>query len=164
MKIYIITTLISLFFSALYGQSLQEDIDVILNQWHKDAAESNFDAYFEAMNADGVFVGTDALENWTVSEFKEFSKPFFEEKNTWNFKTLERNIYSDSGNNVVWFDELLDTRMGICRGSGVLMKENKEWKIIHYVLSMAIPNESIKDVIAIKKENDDIIIDLFKEN
>ena len=164
MKIYIITSLISLFFSASYGQDLKEDINMIINQWHKDAAESNFDAYFETLNTDGVFVGTDALENWKISEFKEFTKPFFEEKNTWDFKTLERNIYSDSANSVVWFDELLDTWMGICRGSGVLMKDNKEWKIIHYVLSMAIPNENIKEIIAIKKENDGIIIDLFKEN
>ena len=164
MKKFIITSLITLFISMLYSQDLKKDINVIIDQWHKDAAESNFDAYFETMTADGVFVGTDALENWNVSEFKEFTKPFFEEKNTWDFKTLERNIYSDSANSVVWFDELLDTWMGICRGSGVLMKDNKEWKIIHYVLSVAIPNENIKEIIAIKKENDGIIIDLFKEN
>jgi hypothetical protein len=28
-----------------------------------------------------------------------------------------------------WFDELLDTQMKICRGSGILVKENKQWKI-----------------------------------
>ena len=129
----------------------------------KDAAESNFDAYFSSMSDDGVFIGTDALENWTVSEFIEFTKPFFIEKNTWDFKTLERNIYSNDRNNVVWFDELLETWMGICRGSGVLFKDNKDWKIMHYVLSVVIPNENIKEVIATKKENDDIIIDLLKE-
>lgn len=164
MKKYIITCLIALIFSGMYSQDVKENINIIIDQWHKDAAESNFDAYFGAMSNDGVFIGTDALENWTVSEFKEFSKPFFEEKNTWDFKSLERNIYSNSGNNIVWFDELLDTWMGICRGSGVLLKDKKDWKIVHYVLSIAIPNENIKEVIATKKENDDILIDLFKEN
>ena len=164
MKKYIITCLFILIFSGMYSQDTKENINIIINQWHKDAAESNFDAYFGAMSNNGVFIGTDALENWTVSEFKEFSKPFFEEKNTWDFKTLERNIYSNSGEKIVWFDELLDTWMGICRGSGVLVKDKKDWKIVHYVLSIAIPNENIKEVIATKKENDDIIIDLFKEN
>ncbi len=164
MKKYIITCLITLIFSGIYSQDIKENINIIVDQWHKDAAESNFDAYFGAMSNDGVFIGTDALENWTVSEFKEFSMPFFEEKNTWDFKTLERNIYSNSGNNIVWFDELLDTWMGICRGSGVLLRDKKDWKIVHYVLSIAVPNENIKEVIATKKENDDILIDLFKEN
>jgi hypothetical protein len=164
MKKYIITCLITLIFSVIYSQDIKENINIIVDQWHKDAAESNFDAYFGAMSNDGVFIGTDALENWTVSEFKEFSKPFFEEKNTWDFKTLERNIYSNSGNNIVWFDELLDTWMGICRGSGVLLRDKKDWKIVHYVLSIAVPNENIKEVIVTKKENDDILIDLFKEN
>ena len=148
----------------MYSQDIKEDINTIIDRWHEDAAASNFDSYFGAMSNDGVFIGTDALENWTVSEFKEFSKPFFEEKNTWNFMPLERNIYCDSDNNFVWFDELLDTWMGICRGSGVIMKDKKDWKIVHYVLSVVIPNENIKEVIATKKENDDIIIDLFKEN
>lgn len=164
MNKYIITIFIALFFSALHSQDLKSDINIIINQWHKDAAESNFDAYFESMSNDGMFIGTDALENWKVSEFKEFTKPFFEDKNTWDFKTLERNIYSDSDERVVWFDELLDTWMGICRGSGVIMKENSEWKIMHYVLSVAIPNENIKEVISIKKENDDILIDLLIED
>jgi len=164
MKKYIITSFITLFISVLYAQDFKKDINMLIDQWHKNAAESNFDAYFETMSTNGVFIGTDALENWKVSEFKEFTKPFFQEKNTWDFKTIERNIYSDSGNNVVWFDELLDTWMGICRGSGVLMKDNNEWEIIHYVLSVAIPNENIKEVVAIKKENDDILIDLLKVN
>ena len=163
-KNYIITSLITLFFSVSYAQDLKKDINMIINQWHKDAAESNFDAYFETMSDDGIFIGTDALENWKVSEFKEFTKPFFDERNTWDFVPLERNIYSNSSNNMVWFDELLDTWMGICRGSGVLVKDSNEWKIVHYVVSVAIPNENIKEVIATKKENDDILIDLLREN
>jgi hypothetical protein len=35
-----------------------------------------------------------------------------------------------------WFDELLNTQMKICRGSGVLVKKiGQEWKIKQYVLS-----------------------------
>ena len=165
MKKHRITYLSILFFtSVIHSQDIKEQINNMLDQWHLDAAESNFDAYFEKMVPNGVFIGTDALENWTVSEFKEFSKPFFDEKNTWDFKTMERNIYYSSENNMIWFDELLDTWMGICRGSGILIKDENNWKIAHYVLSVSIPNENIKEVIAIKEENDKIMIDLFMEN
>ena len=164
MKKYLFTSLIILFFNVINSQELNEQINNMLDQWHKDAAESNFDAYFNKMSDNGIFIGTDALENWTVAEFKEFTKPFFDEKNTWDFKTLERNIYFSPDNSMIWFDELLDTWMGICRGSGVLIKDGNNWKIAHYVLSVSIPNENIKEVIAIKEENDKIMIDLFLEN
>lgn len=163
MKNHLIIIFLLLSFITTFSQNEKVMINSFMNQWHLDAAESNFSSYFDKMSSDCIFVGTDALENWTVSEFKEFSKPFFEDNNTWDFKTLERNIYSSSDKMVFWFDELLDTWMGICRGSGVIMKENEEWKIVHYVLSVVIPNENIKDVIAIKKENDDILIELLKE-
>ena len=152
-----------LFLSFIYGQDKKVEINAILDQWHDDAAKSNFEAYFNKMSPDGIFIGTDALENWTVSEFKDFSKPFFEEKNTWQFIPIERNIYFSLKGNIAWFDELLDTWMGICRGSGVLVKNNSDWKIAHYVLSVVIPNKDINEVILVKKENDKIIIDLLNK-
>jgi hypothetical protein len=33
-----------------------------------------------------------------------------------------------------WFDELLNTQMKICRGSGV-SKVGNDWKIKHYVIN-----------------------------
>jgi hypothetical protein len=48
--------------------------------------------------------------------------------------------------------------MKICRGSGVLVKENGNWKIKHYVLSMTIPNDVSKQVIQIKSEIEDNIL------
>jgi hypothetical protein len=35
----------------------------------------------------------------------------------WNFTVLERHIYFDQSKKA-WFDELLNTQMKICRGSG----------------------------------------------
>ncbi len=46
--------------------------------------------------------------------------------------------------------------MGLCRGSGILQKKNGEWKIMQYVLSVTIPNDDIKPVIAAKQVNDSI--------
>ncbi len=133
-----------------------------LNQWHKEVATSNFEAYFNKMSSTSIFIGTDAAENWTVQQFKDFSKPYFDSKKTWDFKPLERHIYFNSDANIAWFDELLDTWMGVCRGSGVLSKKNGIWKIEHFVLSVVIPNDDIKKVIEIKKEKDTQIIQQLK--
>lgn len=130
----------------------------ILNNWHKAAADANFDNYFEAMDTNSIFVGTDAKEVWSKKEFKNFSKPFFDKGKAWSFTTLKRNIYIHSSKEIVWFDEILDTWMGICRGSGVLEKVNNQWKIKHYVLSVTVPNEDIKPVIKIKQEKDSLLI------
>ena len=56
-----------------------------------------------------------------------------------------------------WFDELLDTQMEICRGSGVLQKVGNQWKVKHYVLSIAIPNNDVDAVTNLKKESDSIL-------
>jgi hypothetical protein len=73
-------------------------------------------------------------------DFQEFAKPYFDKGKALNF-TLERHIYFDQSKKTAWFDELLNTQMKICRGSGVLVKIDGKWKIKHYVLSM-IPNKN----------------------
>jgi len=138
--------------------SEKETINTMLDAWHKNASESNYESYFDSMTANSVFIGTDAQENWNKKDFKAFSKPFFDRGKAWDFKPLKRNIYVSAGGNIAWFDELLTTWMGVCRGSGVLSKTDNTWKIEHYVLSVTVPNTHITDVIAIKKEMDSVFI------
>ena len=71
---------------------------------------------------------------------------------------MERHIYFDESGKIAWFDELLNTQMKICRGSGVLVKIGKDWKIKHYVLSMTIPNEKTDQVIKIIAPIEDVLI------
>ncbi len=125
------------------------EITVVLNKWHQAAAKAEFNNYFSYMTNDAVFMGTDATENWQLKDFKAFSKPYFDAGKAWSFTTLERNIYVSQ--NIAWFDELLDTQMKICRGSGVLIKINGVWKIKHYVLSITIPNEKVTEVVKLKE-------------
>lgn len=138
--------------------SEKETINTMLDAWHKSASEAEFDSYFDSMAKASVFIGTDASENWEKKDFKAFSKPFFDRGEAWDFKSIERNVYISSDGKTAWFDELLDTWMGVCRGSGVLSKNENVWKIEHYVLSVTIPNENIDEVIEIKKEKDSIIL------
>lgn len=148
---------------GLKDTSETESINSMLDAWHKSASEAKYDAYFNAMSGTSVFIGTDAKENWDNKDFKTFSKPFFDLGKAWDFKPLNRNIYISSEGNLAWFDELLNTWMGVCRGSGVLSKTEGVWKIEHYVLSVTIPNENITEVIALNKEKDSIFLSRLKK-
>lgn len=161
------TVFITLFFSCGEEKKLvstqskatiKNNINEVVNNWHKAAAEANYKKYFNLMTKDGVFIGTDATENWQNEAFKTFSKPYFDKGKAWSFTPIERNVYVSEDKNTVWFDELLDTQMKICRGSGVLKKEGDNWKIAHYVLSIAIPNDQVKTIVALKKSNDSLLI------
>jgi hypothetical protein len=115
------------------------------------------------MTENSIFIGTDATENWNKEAFQKFAKPFFDKGKAWNFTALERNIYFSKDGKTAWFDELLNTQMKICRGSGVLTKENGSWKISHYVLSMTIPNDTTDAVIKIKAPIEDALISKLKK-
>lgn len=142
----------------------KDEINNVLNNWHKAAAEANAQKYFDAMTDDAVFIGTDAAENWNKKNFEAFAKPFFDKGKAWNFKPLERHIYFSKDKKTAWFDELLDTWMKVCRGSGVMVKVGKEWKIQHYVLSMTVPNDDTDAVIKIKTPLEDALIQKLKKD
>ena len=138
-------------------------VNSLLDSWHKNAAETKFDAYFDAMTENSIFIGTDATENWNKAAFMKFSRPYFEKGKAWNFTAIERNIYINKDAKTAWFDELLNTQMKICRGSGVLVKVGNEWKIVHYVLSMTIPNDNSEAVVKIKSPIEDGLIEKLKK-
>jgi len=141
--------------------AVKATIDTLLTNWHKDAAEANYEHYFGALDSISVYIGTDATEHWTKKQFSAFCKPYFDRGKAWDFKTLERNIYVSKTADFVWFDELLTTWMGTCRGSGVLEQSDQGWKIKHYVLSIEIPNEDVNAVIKVKAESDSIFLYKF---
>ena len=140
----------------------KDKVETTLNAWHKAAAEAKLEEYFSLMTKDGVFIGTDPTENWQNEAFMAFSKPYFDKGKAWNFTSIERNIYFSDDKKIAWFDELLDTQMKICRGSGVLKLENGKWKIVHYVLSITIPNDNTNEVVKLKTKFDDEIMKNLK--
>ena len=118
-------------------------IETILNEWHHAAAVADEDKFFSTFTKDGIYIGTDPTEHWQANELKEWSKKYFERESAWSFEPYDRNIYFSEDGKTVWFDELLKTWMGTCRGSGVMKIENGTWKIAHYHLAIAVPNDKI---------------------
>ena len=65
-------------------------------------------------------------------------------------------------NKTAWFDELLETDLGICRGSGVLTLTKEGWKIQHYVLSITIPNENVSEIKKLNETHDTALLEILK--
>lgn len=129
----------------------KKSIDQLLDGWHKAAAVADEDAFFGAMTADAIYLGTDATERWLRDELKEWSKDYFKKETAWAFTAKKRQVYFHVSGNIAWFEESLDTWMGECRGSGIVTHEPDGWKIRHYNLSLPIANDKMKSVIELLK-------------
>ena len=136
----------------------KKQIGAMLDSFNVAAARADYNGYFNYYTEDGTFNGTDATENWDKKAFMIWAKPYFDKKTTWNFTSIKRNIYFGKNADIAWFDELLSTQMKICRGSGVVVKQNNEWKVQQYVLSMTIPNDLSDGIIKMKAPLEDSII------
>jgi hypothetical protein len=120
-----------------------------LDAFHAAAAHSDFKSYFDLFTPDGVFIGTDAHERWTVREFKAYAKPAFDAGKGWVYSPRTRHvtIAAIPCRCVAWFDELLDSKSyGVSRGTGVLIKGPRGWRIAQYALTFPIPNALAKDM------------------
>jgi SnoaL-like domain len=121
------------------GDADRQRINAFIDEWHDDAAHAR-PAYFDKIASDGVYIGTDKTELWHRDEFKAWAKKIFERKSAWTFKAIRRNVYMSADKNFIWFDELLDTQMGVCQASGVIRRTARGFEIEHYQLSIAVPN------------------------
>ena len=127
-------------FGAQADPTLKQQVNAFVDRWHSDAAHAR-PAYFDKIAKDGVYIGTDKSERWRRDEFKTWAKPHFQRKSAWAFKAIRRNVYFSEDKAIIWFDELLDTQMGVCQASGVMRRKGDSFEIVHYQLSMAVPNE-----------------------
>src|SRR5476651_2575408 len=101
----------ALFFVALaaWAQTPGEQVSAVLDDWHRAAATGNEARYFGHFAPNGIFMGTDSTERWTVAEFRVWAKPHFDRKSAWNFKPHDRHIDFSTDGKTAWFDEMLDT-------------------------------------------------------
>ncbi|SDQ04931.1 SnoaL-like domain-containing protein [Chryseobacterium soldanellicola] len=153
-------------FTTISAQSKFEkektEIGKMLDGFNAAAEKADFTAYFNYYADESTFIGTDATEIWDKKAFMVWAKPYFDKKKTWNFTSLKRNIYFSKDGKLAWFDELLDTQMKICRGSGVVEKIDGQWKVKQYVLSVTVPNEIVDKVVVEKAPIEDVLIEKLR--
>jgi|GEM_PF-371323 len=143
-------------------QNLAFKASLTLDRYHRAAAEVRFDDYFGLMTDSAVFVGTDAGEHWRKSAFMEYARPHFDKGKAWTMRAVERHLHFSVDSQFVWFEELLDTRMKLCRGSGVMSRHGQDWLIEQYVLSPTVPNSLMNEVIDTKRHYDDSLLNEIK--
>lgn len=131
-----------------FAASDEQNIDLVLNNFHQAAADAQAKPYFNLLSHDAIFLGTDATERWSKEEFKAFVVPYFSQGKGWLYTPVERNISVIKQGQVAFFDEILFSKSyGTCRGSGLLVKTDQGWKISQYNLSIPMPNGLAKALV-----------------
>ncbi len=134
--------------TAAYAGPSKDAANKLLDGFHSNASKAQFNAYFAAFAPDGVFIGTDATERWTVEQFKAYTKPHFDKGRGWTYIVAERHLNVSADGKHASFDELLDnTSLGRCRGTGVLRMVDGQWRIEQYHLTIPVPNELADEIV-----------------
>ena len=130
-----------------FSQTRDQLVASVLDDWHQAASVADESRYFGHFAHNGVFMGTDATERWTVDEFKAYAKPHFEKGRGWTYVVVERHVNVSDDDRHASFDELLDNAaLGRCRGTGVLRRVGGDWKIEQYHLTIPVPNALADEV------------------
>jgi hypothetical protein len=133
-----------------------DDVNRVLDDWHKAAADADEQRYFGYAAPEFIFLGTDAGERWDLASFRAFAHPYFAKGKAWTFVPRDRHVQASAREDVAWFDEKLDSASyGECRGSGVLRRTADGWKITQYNLTIPIPNDLAKTVVQMIREGAD---------
>ena len=141
--------LCSLISFNVYASAKPAEVEVnqVLDAFHAAASAADGERYFNLMSQDAIFIGTDATETWTISEFKAFAEPYFSIGTGWTYHPRDRQVQFSKDKSVAWFVELLDqAKYGECRGTGVLELTGDGWKIKQYHLTIPIPNDLAGDM------------------
>lgn len=132
----------------LASQTATAEVERTLDAFHEAASRADGKAYFALMTNDAVYIGTDATERWSLTEFRAFAEPYFEKGRGWTYVPTQREIVIGPGGSTAWFHELLENASyGTTRGTGVLVRDGAEWKIAQYHLTIPVPNDLAKEVV-----------------
>ena len=121
-------------------------INAFVDAWHDDAAHAR-PAFFDKIASDAIYIGTDKTERWGREAFREWARPAFARPVAWAFTPLHRNVQFSADRKFIWFDEQVrSSSMGILQASGVVRPTASSFEMVHYQLSIAVPNDVIPQV------------------
>ncbi|OFX90105.1 MAG: hypothetical protein A2W99_17435 [Bacteroidetes bacterium GWF2_33_16] len=148
--IFIIVTTIAIISCTNKNLDFNQDsaiveLNAVMDNWHYAASIADEEVFFNTLDTNAVYLGTDPKERWLKHEFEEWAMPYFQRDVAWAFKPYNRVWAFSENGEIAWFDELLETHMGICRGSGVMKKYEDGWKLKHYNLALTLPNEKMDE-------------------
>ncbi len=56
-------------------EDVKTEINKFIDNWHLDATKADMASYFDKIDKDGIYIGTDETEIWTKAEFYEWQQP-----------------------------------------------------------------------------------------
>ncbi len=134
---------------ALQTPDAKVEVLAVLADFHQAASKAERARYFGHLAENAVFLGTDASERWTKVEFEAAYGPYMDSGKGWTFTPVKQYVTLSADGQIAWFDESLDSASyGVCRGSGVLVKQGERWLIAQYNLTIPIPNDLAKEFVA----------------
>jgi hypothetical protein len=131
-------------------RTLEAEVNRTLDAFHAAKVRNDEDAYFRCFTPDAIMLGSDPNERWTIPQLREFAHPYFEAKMAWTYTLKERHVHVHPSGTTAWYDETVENALiGTCRGQGVLVRHDGEWKIAQAGVAMLIPGEVSEDVAAL---------------
>ncbi len=155
--LFFLIFLFPLVVEADVSESELSAIGQVIDDFHDAAKHGDKERYLGHLTDDAVFMGTDEWERWPKQPvFSEYVAGRFKDGSGWDYRSLERVINTSKSGDVAWFDEVIFSEQnGRFRGTGVLTRQDGQWKIAHYAMSFLVFNENWKDVVELTKKTMD---------
>ncbi|WP_294351128.1 Na+/H+ antiporter [uncultured Sphingobacterium sp.] len=126
------------------AQQTVEEINRVLDQWHKSSGELKYGPFLNVIASDGIIMGTDQNERWDKAHAEKLANQYFNPKNAWTYTYDTRHISFNADSTIAWFDESFKINTKSFRGVGVLSKLDNAWKIRQYSMSVLVPYSDVK--------------------
>lgn len=125
-------------------------VHLALDDFHDAATKGDGDRYFGRFAPEGIFLGTDPGERWDLDAFRGFARKYFERGDAaWIYMPRARTVQLSPDGTFAFFDEVVSNRhYGDCRGTGVLRLEGETWLLCQYSLSVPVPNDLTRGLVA----------------
>jgi ketosteroid isomerase-like protein len=138
---------------ADFDDPARQAIELMLDDFHLAASESDAQRYFGHMSEDMIFLRTDATERWTKKQFQAYASDRFNHGQGWTYRPMARHVFLGPGSDVAWFDErVLNEKYGECRGTGALRKVAGVWLLSQYNLTIPVPNDLAPELMRLIRE------------
>ena len=124
-------------------ETFRARVNAFVDEWQQDAAQAR-PAFFDKIASDGIYIGTDKTERWT-KEASRMGEAGLRPPHGVGLHAPHRNIRFTPDRQLIWLTSRSARRWGFCKP--------RAWsptaavsKIVHYQLSIAVPNDVIPQV------------------
>ena len=149
----LVLAVLAIAYTPARAQDDASQIHELLDDFHAAAAAADGERYLGHFSEDAVFMGTDDWERWPMEAFRTYVAERFEGGTGWTYVPQDRHLSFAASGDTVWFDELaVSPRWGRFRGTGVVVRTDRGWKVAHYSLTALVPNERFAEVSRVAQE------------